>query len=109
MYLLDIFTASVNLAGLPGIGRSTANAIVSQASDRPAAVLDGNVRRVLARHAAIEGWTGKAAVQKALWTEAVDRLPATRGAEAWMPRSRTSCPGCLGGGLMWRVMGWGLS
>ncbi|NNK37435.1 MAG: A/G-specific adenine glycosylase, partial [Xanthomonadales bacterium] len=69
------------LSALPGIGESTANAIVSQATDRPAAVLDGNVRRVLARHAAIEGWTGKASVQKALWTEAVDRLPAARGAD----------------------------
>jgi A/G-specific adenine glycosylase len=72
---------AVALSALPGIGESTANAIVSQATDRPAAVLDGNVRRVLARHAAIEGWTGKAAVQKALWTEAVDRLPAARGAD----------------------------
>ena len=53
-----------SLVGLPGIGPSTANAIVSQVTDTPAAVLDGNVRRVLARHAAIEGWTGKSDVQK---------------------------------------------
>jgi A/G-specific adenine glycosylase len=69
------------LRGLPGIGRSTANAIVSQAADRPAAVLDGNVRRVLARHAAIEGWTGRAGVQKQLWKEAEARLPKERGAD----------------------------
>ena len=69
------------LAGLPGIGRSTANAIVSQASDRPAAVLDGNVRRVLARHAAVEGWPGKSAVLKRLWAEAEARLPGSRGAD----------------------------
>ena len=69
------------LAALPGIGESTANAIVSQSSDRPAPVLDGNVRRLLARHAAIEGWPGKSAVQRRLWAEARSRLPATRGAD----------------------------
>lgn len=69
------------LSALPGIGLSTANAIVSQSTDRPAAVLDGNVRRTLARHAAIEGWTGKAAVQKRLWQAAEDRLPTRRGAD----------------------------
>jgi A/G-specific adenine glycosylase len=69
------------LARLPGIGRSTANAIVSQSADIPAAVLDGNVRRVLARHAMVGGWTGSAAVQNALWIEAENRLPADRGAD----------------------------
>ena len=69
------------LNALPGIGQSTANAIISQSTDRPAAVLDGNVRRVLARHAGIEGWTGKAAVQKQLWKEAESRLPISRGAD----------------------------
>jgi A/G-specific adenine glycosylase len=69
------------LNDLPGIGLSTANAIVSQATGRPAAVLDGNVRRVLARHAAIEGWPGKSAVHGRLWTEAESRLPDSRGAD----------------------------
>ena len=69
------------LCTLPGIGPSTANAIVSLSTDQPAAVLDGNVRRTLARHAAIEGWTGKTAVQKRLWQEAEDRLPTRRGAD----------------------------
>ena len=69
------------LRELPGIGQSTANAIVSQSTDQPAAVLDGNVRRVLARHAAIEGWTGKTSVQKQLWKEAESRLPGARGAD----------------------------
>ena len=69
------------LEALPGIGRSTANAIVSQATDRPAAILDGNVRRVLARHAAVRGWTGAAAVQNRLWHEAEGRLPDSRGAD----------------------------
>jgi A/G-specific adenine glycosylase len=70
-----------SLTTLPGIALSTANAIVSQSTGQAAAVLDGNVRRTLARHAAIEGWTGKSAVQKQLWKEAEDRLPAMRGAD----------------------------
>lgn len=69
------------LRALPGIGLSTANAIISQSSDVPAAVLDGNVRRTLARHMALEGWTGKASVQKQLWKEAQARLPQERGAD----------------------------
>jgi A/G-specific adenine glycosylase len=70
-----------DLAALPGIGQSTANAIVSQSTDQPLAVLDGNVRRVLARHAAVEGWTGKSPVQQRLWREAESRLPKSRGAD----------------------------
>ena len=73
--------ATAELAQLPGIGRSTANAIVSQSTDKAAAVLDGNVRRVLARHAMVGGWTGSAAVQNTLWLEAEARLPADRGAD----------------------------
>jgi A/G-specific adenine glycosylase len=69
------------LSTLPGIGLSTANAIVSQSQDVPAAVLDGNVRRVLARHSAIEGWAGQAAVGRRMWQEANDRLPKIRGAD----------------------------
>jgi len=89
------------LLALPGIGLSTANAIVSLSTDTPAAVLDGNVRRVLARHAGIEGWAGKAAVQARLWTEAKGRLPTARGAgysQAIMDLGATVCtrsrPGC---------------
>ena len=69
------------LSALPGIGLSTANAIVSLSTGQPAAVLDGNVRRTLARHGAIAGWSGKAAVQKSLWKEAEERLPEKRGAD----------------------------
>ena len=77
----DLPTGTESLTSLPGIGLSTANAILSQSTDQPAAVLDGNVRRTLARHAAVEGWTGKAAVQKRLWKEAEGRLPAQHGAD----------------------------
>jgi A/G-specific adenine glycosylase len=74
-------TLAGDLGALPGIGQSTANAIVSQSTDQPAAVLDGNVRRVLARHSGTEGWSGKASVQKKLWKEAESRLPCDRGAD----------------------------
>jgi A/G-specific adenine glycosylase len=77
----DLPRGAQALSALPGIGLSTANAIVSQSTDEPAAVLDGNVRRVLARHAAVDGWTGQAAVQRRLWAEAEARLPTDRGAD----------------------------
>ncbi len=66
---------------LPGLGRSTAAAILSQAFDEPHAILDGNVKRVLARHAAIDGWPGAPAVARALWEQAEARLPKQRGAD----------------------------
>jgi A/G-specific adenine glycosylase len=69
------------LAGLPGIGESTANAIYSQAYDQPAVILDGNVKRVLARQFAVEGWPGKPKIHRRLWKIAEDLLPASRGAD----------------------------
>ncbi len=89
---------------LPGIGRSTAAAIVAQAHDRRAVILDGNVKRVLARHAGINGWPGSPAVEKQLWSEAEARTPPDRvadytqaimdlGAKLCTPRS-PDCPGC---------------
>lgn len=77
----DLPVTSEELEALPGIGLSTANAIVSQSSDQPAAVLDGNVRRVLSRHAKVAGWTGSKKVQDILWQQAEDRLPGQRGAD----------------------------
>jgi len=52
---------------LPGIGRSTAGAILSLSANRPFAILDGNVKRVLCRFHGVEGWPGQAAVNKRLW------------------------------------------
>lgn len=69
------------MAALPGIGRSTAGAILAQAHGQRHAILDGNVRRVLARHAAIAGWPGVPAVQKQLWTLAERLLPHDRLAD----------------------------
>lgn len=66
------------LCRLPGIGRSTAGAIVSLAHQRPAAILDGNVKRVLARHFAIAGWPGQSATANALWQVAEALNPKTR-------------------------------
>jgi A/G-specific adenine glycosylase len=66
---------------LPGLGRSTAAAILSQAYGQRHAILDGNVKRVLARHAAVDGWPGLPAVQRRLWQEAESRLPEDRFAD----------------------------
>ena len=56
------------LRQLPGIGRYTAGAIASIAFDQPEPVLDGNVRRVLARILAIDGEkTGLGAMDRELW------------------------------------------
>ena len=82
------------LQALPGIGESTANAIVAQAHDRRAPILDGNVKRVLARHAAIAGWPGKTAVQRKLWQEAERRTPPDRArdyTQAIMDLGATLC------------------
>jgi len=63
------------VAKLPGIGRSTAGAILSLAFETRHPILDGNVRRVLARHLAIAGWPGKSAVAKRLWEAAELHTP----------------------------------
>ncbi len=72
------FPADVKLlTALPGIGRSTAAAIAAFAYDVIAPILDGNVKRVLARHAGIEGFPGVSAIEKKLWREAESRLPTS--------------------------------
>ena len=55
------------LMELPGIGRSTAGAILSLSQNMPAVILDGNVKRVLARHRGVEDWPGKKQVHDNLW------------------------------------------
>jgi A/G-specific adenine glycosylase len=64
------------LATLPGIGRSTAAAIAVFASGARAAILEGNVKRVLARHRGIAGYPGAADVAAQLWQVAEAELPA---------------------------------
>lgn len=63
------------LSALPGIGRSTAGAIAAIAYQQHAAILDGNVKRVLARYYAVDGWPAKAQVQKQLWHHAEENTP----------------------------------
>jgi A/G-specific adenine glycosylase len=66
------------LCELPGIGRSTAGAIVSIAFGQRASILDGNVKRVLARYHRVEGWPGKSAVHDRLWEIAEKYTPTKR-------------------------------
>ena len=92
------------LEQLPGIGRSTAGAIVAQAYNRRAVILDGNVKRVLARYRMIDGWTGKSTVQKQLWQLAERLMPYHRSADYTQAimdlgsiicrRSRRDCQAC---------------
>jgi A/G-specific adenine glycosylase len=70
-----------DIAALPGIGRSTAGAILSLALEQRHAILDGNVKRVLARHKGIEGWPGKTSVQREMWQLADALTPDTRVAD----------------------------
>ena len=63
------------IAGLPGVGRSTAAAIAAFAWGERVAILDGNVKRVLCRVFGIEGFPGDKAVETRLWTLAASLLP----------------------------------
>ncbi len=65
------------LLDLPGIGRSTAAAIAAFAFAQRRAILDGNVKRVLARVFGIEGWPGARTVETRLWELAENLLPAS--------------------------------
>jgi len=82
------------LVALPGIGRSTAGAILALAYDQHHAILDGNVKRVLARHRAVAGWPGTTAVAARLWELAAEHTPATDTAaytQAIMDLGATVC------------------
>ncbi|PLX62153.1 A/G-specific adenine glycosylase [Sedimenticola selenatireducens] len=92
------------LMDLPGIGRSTAGAILSLALEQPSPILDGNVKRVLARCFAVPGWPGKGAVLKRLWSLSEELTPShhTRAYNQAMMdlgatvcrRSRPRCDAC---------------
>ena len=90
------------LVALPGIGRSTAGAILAQAWGDRFAILDGNVKRVLARYHGIAGWPNTPAVEKQLWSLAREHLPSERMADytqAQMDFGATLCtrqnPACM--------------
>ncbi|HAK53672.1 MAG TPA: A/G-specific adenine glycosylase [Gammaproteobacteria bacterium] len=92
------------LCALPGIGRSTAGAIVAICTDQFAVILDGNVKRVLARYLAIDGWPGQTKVANELWENAEALTPQQRVAhytQAIMDfgatlctRTKPDCPNC---------------
>ena len=89
------------LMALPGIGRSTAAAILALAHGQRHPILDGNVKRVLARLFCIRDWPGNAETTTRLWQLAEDCTPLARVAEytqAIMDLGATVCtrsnPGC---------------
>jgi len=95
---------AAEVEALPGIGRSTAAAILAFSSGARLAILDGNVKRVLARHFGVEGAVDSASVLRELWTLAESLLPA-RGIETYTQglmdlgatvcgRSRPDCAAC---------------
>lgn len=63
------------LRTLPGIGRSTAGAILALGFGRRAAILDGNAKRVLARYHAVPGWPGTSRTLRRLWEIAEVETP----------------------------------
>lgn len=69
------------LIALPGIGRSTAGAILSIAFNKSHPILDGNVKRVLARFKAIAGWSGASTVNQELWDLSSRFTPSSRVAD----------------------------
>jgi A/G-specific adenine glycosylase len=96
--------ALTEIQALPGIGRSTAAAIAAFAYGTRAAILDGNVKRVLARHFAVAGFPGGKRVENRLWQLAEEHLPSRaigRYTQAIMDlgatlctRSRPACADC---------------
>jgi len=77
-----VFPADLEaLQALPGVGRSTAGAILSSALGGRAPILDGNVKRVLTRYHAVEGWPGRSEVLKRLWSLAEAHTPQQRVAD----------------------------
>jgi A/G-specific adenine glycosylase len=82
------------LSALPGIGRSTAGAIIALGMKQRAVILDGNVKRVLSRVYCIEGWPDQPKVQQTLWQLAEEATPTERCAaytQAIMDLGATLC------------------
>ena len=82
------------LQSLPGIGRSTAGAILALAMDQRQPILDGNARRVLARVFGVRGWPGRTEVNRKLWSIAEACTPRHRVApytQAIMDLGATIC------------------
>ena len=91
-----------DVLALPGIGRSTAGAILALSRGERHAILDGNVKRVLARHFGVTGYPGEPSVERRLWSLAEACTPSQRVAQytqAIMDLGATVCtrarPACL--------------
>ena len=93
-----------DILSLPGIGRSTAAAISTFALNAPQPILDGNVKRVFARHFNIAGYTGAPKIAQQLW-QIAERENPTKNALAYTQglmdlgatictRSKPKCPAC---------------
>ncbi|MDX1656285.1 MAG: NUDIX domain-containing protein [Candidatus Competibacteraceae bacterium] len=104
------------VVALPGVGRSTAGAILALSGGQRHAILDGNVKRVLARFGAVAGWPGQPQVLARLWELAEAYTPTERVADytqAMMDlgalvctRSRPRCRVCpLAGGCQAHAQG----
>lgn len=93
-----------DVLALPGIGRSTAGAILSISLQQRFAILDGNVKRVLTRYFAVEGWPGQKQVEHLLWEYAEQLTPMQRYADytqaimdlgaTLCKRSKPNCQAC---------------
>ncbi len=82
------------LSELPGIGRSTAGAIMALGMGKHASILDGNVKRVLCRYHAVAGWPDQSTTLKQLWELAEGHTPAQQTAaytQAMMDLGATVC------------------
>lgn len=92
------------IVALPGIGRSTASAILSIAFGQNYAILDGNVKRVLSRYDAVETWPGEKQTEQALWKRAQTLMDTPRAGDYTQAimdlgatlcrRSRPDCGSC---------------
>ncbi len=92
------------LIALPGIGRSTAGAIIALGTHQRGVILDGNVKRVLSRVFCVEGWPDQPKVQEKLWHYADSLTPVERCADytqaimdlgaTLCSRSKPACPLC---------------
>lgn len=100
-----VFPESIDaVQALPGIGRSTAGAILALSREQRHPILDGNVKRVLARYFGVEGFPGEAGVERELWRLADLCTPAVRVADYTQAimdlgatvcvRSRPLCAAC---------------
>jgi A/G-specific adenine glycosylase len=97
-------TTLADVMDLPGIGRSTAGAVLSLSLGQHHPILDGNVKRVLARYFMIEGWYGVKKVENQLWhlsNQLTPKSNVTEFNQAMMDlgaslcsRSRYNCEAC---------------